>query len=143
VVFAQVNDFHNWKAWSPWAKRDPAMEETHEGAASGTGAIYSWRGNSQVGHGRMTISESRPGELIRIKLEFLKPFKATHTAEFTFEGRGDQTVVNWIMTGRNNFLAKVFGLLMDMDKMIGGDFETGLTAMRTAAETAHGGTTES
>src|SRR5258707_7222228 len=84
-AFTQVNDFHNWQAWSPWAKRDPAMKQTYEGAPSGTGAIYTWSGSKEVGEGRMTITESRPSELIRIKLEFLKPFKATNTAEFTFK----------------------------------------------------------
>lgn len=83
AVFAQVNDFHNWEAWSPWAKLDPAMKQTYEGAPAGTGAIYTWTGNKEVGEGRMTLTESRPNDLIRIKLEFLKPFEATNTAEFT------------------------------------------------------------
>src|SRR5262245_30033998 len=85
AVFAQVNDFHNWPAWSPWEKLDPAMKRTHEGAPAGTGAIYSWVGNKQVGEGRMTLTESRPSDLVRIKLEFIKPFKATNTTEFTFK----------------------------------------------------------
>src|SRR3989442_5734050 len=75
-VFAQVNDFHNWQAWSPWAKLDPAMKQTYEGALAGTGAIYSWVGNNKVGEGRMTLMDSRPRDLIRIKLEFMRPFNA-------------------------------------------------------------------
>src|SRR5207253_10293141 len=90
VVFAQVNDFHHWMAWSPWEKIDPALKRTHAGAPAGTGAIYSWSGNNKVGEGRMTILESRPPDLIRIKLEFLRPFKATNTAEFTFKQEGNQ-----------------------------------------------------
>src|SRR5436190_13618996 len=124
AVFAQVNDFHNWEAWSPWAKLDPAMKQSYEGASAGIGAVYSWAGNSDVGEGRMTITESRPGELVRIKLEFLKPFAATNTAEFTFKPEGgNQTAVTWTMSGRKNFMCKAFGLFMNMDKMIGGDFE--------------------
>src|SRR5947199_7114962 len=95
AVFAQVNDFHKWEAWNPWAKLDPAMKQTYEGAPAGTGAIYTWTGNSQVGEGRMTLTESRPNELIRINLEFLKHFAATSTAEFTFRHEGKQTIVKW------------------------------------------------
>src|SRR5262245_46051534 len=112
AVFGQVNDFHNWLAWSPWEKLDPALKRTYEGALAGTGAIYSWVGNKKVGEGRMTLMESHPSDLIRIKLEFLKPFKATHTAEFTFKPEGSQTLVRWTMLGRNNFMSKAFCLFM-------------------------------
>ena len=88
AVFAQVNDFHNWEPWSPWAKLDPSAKSSFEGAAAGKGAEFAWAGNRKVGEGRMTITESRPSELVRIKLEFLKPFAATNTAEFTFEPEG-------------------------------------------------------
>ncbi len=134
VAFAQVNDFHNWKAWSPWAKLDPEMKETFEGQSSGTGAIYAWEGNNKVGQGRMTILDSHPGDQIRIKLEFIKPFAATNTAEFTFKPEGDGTSVTWSMFGKNAFMAKAFGLFMNMDKMVGGDFEKGLAQMKTVAE---------
>src|SRR5881296_4347533 len=120
AVFAQVNDFHKWEAWNPWAKLDPAMKQTYEGAPAGTGAIYTWTGNSQVGEGRMTLTESRPNELIRINLEFLKPFAATSTAEFTFKPDGDRTAVTWSMAGKVNFVAKVIHLFVDMDTMIAG-----------------------
>lgn len=134
VVFAQVNDFHKWDAWSPWAKLDPAMKQTHEGAPAGVGAIYSWAGNKKVGEGRMTITESRTNELIGIKLEFLKPFAAVNTTEFTFTPVGNQTTVNWSMTGTNNFMAKAFCMFMNMDKMVGGDFEKGLADLKSVAE---------
>jgi polyketide cyclase/dehydrase/lipid transport protein len=136
VVFAQVNDFHKWDAWSPWAKLDPAMKQTHEGTSAGAGAIYSWAGNKEVGEGRMTITESRTNDLIRIKLEFLKPFAAVNTTEFTFTPDGNQTAITWSMTGTNNFMAKAFCMFMDMDKMVGGDFEKGLAQMKSVAETA-------
>jgi hypothetical protein len=135
-VFALVNDFHNWDAWSPWAKLDPAMRTTFEGAPAGTGAIYTWSGNKQVGDGRMTILESRPNDLVRINLEFLRPFKATNTTEFTFKPDGDKTSVTWTMTGRKNFMFKAFGLFMSMDKMVGGDFEKGLANIKSVAESA-------
>jgi hypothetical protein len=135
VVFAQVNDLRQWKAWSPWEKMDPALKRTFEGPSAGTGASYSWAGNKKVGEGRMTIMESRPNGLIRIKLEFLKPFKATHTAEFAFKAVGNQTAVTWSMFGKNNFVAKAFHLVVDFDKMIGVDFEKGLGQMKSVAET--------
>lgn len=138
AVFAHVNDFHKWEAWSPWAKMDPACKNSFEGAPAGTGAAFSWAGNRKVGEGRMTILESQPGELIRIKLEFLKPFQATNTAEFVFLAQGGQTVVTWSMFGKNNLMGKMFGLVMNCDKMIGGDFDKGLAAMKSVVEGAGG-----
>jgi hypothetical protein len=136
VVFAHVNDFRKWEAWNPWGKIDPGMKHTYEGAPSGVGAIYTWAGNSEVGEGRMTVAESRPGELIRIEMEFFKPLKATSTAEFTFKPAGDQTTVTWSMAGRNGFMAKAIHLVLDMDRMIGGQFEKGLTQMKAVSEAA-------
>jgi uncharacterized protein YndB with AHSA1/START domain len=133
-VFAQVNDFSKWQHWSPWAKLDPAAKSTFEGPAAGTGARFRWAGNNQVGEGRMTITESHPSDLIRIELEFLRPFKATNTAEFTFKPEGNQTVVSWSMFGKNNFMGKAMGLIMDCDKMLGGQFEQGLANMKSVAE---------
>jgi uncharacterized protein YndB with AHSA1/START domain len=101
VVFAQVNDFHKWQAWNPWGKLDPATKETFSGAESGLGAGYAWAGNGNVGEGRMTIMESRPNEFIQIKLEFVKPFAATNTAEFTFVPQGDQTKATWASLKRD------------------------------------------
>jgi uncharacterized protein (TIGR02246 family) len=133
-VFAQVNDLHKWEAWSPWAKIDPAMKQIYEGAPAGTGAIYTWNGNNQVGEGRMTITESRPSDLIRIKLEFMRPFAGINDVEFTFRPQGDQTAVTWSMAGKKNFVVKAMGLFMSMDKMIGGQFEKGLGQMKVIAE---------
>ena len=136
VVFAQVNDFHKWEAWSPYAKRDPGMKKTFEGAPSGVGAVYTWSGNHEVGEGRTTIVESRPSELIRVRLEFVRPFAATSTATFTFRPEGERTAVTWTLDGRNGFPAKAMGLVMNMDKMIGDDFEKGLAQMKAIAEAA-------
>jgi Polyketide cyclase / dehydrase and lipid transport len=136
TVFAQVNDFHNWEAWSPWAKLDPNSKTTYEGAPAGKGAIFKWAGNKKVGAGSMTILDSHPVDLVRIKLEFLKPFKATNTAEFTFKPLGSQTLVEWSMFGKNNFFFKAFSLFVDCDKMIGKDFEKGLAQMKSIAESS-------
>ncbi|MBM3601700.1 MAG: SRPBCC family protein [Alphaproteobacteria bacterium] len=136
VVHAQVNDFRKWSGWSPWEKIDPALKRSYAGPAEGTGAVYAWTGNNEVGEGRMTILESRPGELVRIKLEFFKPFTATNLAEFTFRPQGSQTEVTWAMTGSKNFMVKAVHLFMNMDKMVGGMFEQGLTAMKSVSEAA-------
>ena len=138
AVFAQVNDFHNWEAWSPWAKLDPALKQNYAGAPAGTGAIYSWSGNNNVGEGRMTITESRPSDLILINLEFMRPFAATNTTEFTFKPEGDGTAVTWTMAGRNTFMAKAVHMFMNMDKMVGGQFEQGLATMKRVVETPAG-----
>ena len=134
MVFAQVNDFHKWEAWSPWAKLDPTATNTYEGAPAGTGAIFRWSGNREVGEGAMTLTESRPNDLIRIQLDFLKPFKATNTAEFTFKPDGNQTVVTWSMSGKNSFMFKAVGLFMNMDKTIGGFFEKGLANLNAVVQ---------
>lgn len=134
VVFAQVNDFQKWQAWSPWAKLDPAAKNTFEGPAAGTGAIFRWAGNNDVGEGKMTIVESRPRELVRFRLEFYKPMAGICDAEFTFKPVGDQTTVAWTMTGRNNFIAKAMCLAMDMDQMVGGQFEKGLASIKSIVE---------
>ena len=136
AVFEQVNNFHNWEAWSPWAKLDSKMETIYDGPSSGVGSIYCWYGNNKVGEGRMKLIERLPNDLIRIKLEFFRPFKATNIAEFTFKSEGAQTVVEWSMTGTNDFKGKAFGLLMNMDKMCGGDFEKGLASLKSLVETA-------
>jgi Polyketide cyclase / dehydrase and lipid transport len=136
AVFAQVNDFHKWEAWSPWAKMDPNMKTTYSGPPAGNGAVYSWAGNKDVGEGRMTITESRPSDLIKIKLEFIKPFAATNATDFTFTPQGNATNVKWTMTGEKNFITKAFTMFMNMDKMVGDDFEKGLLQMKLVAEAA-------
>jgi hypothetical protein len=136
AVFAQVNDFHNWEVWSPWAKLDPAVKQSYDGASAGTGAIYSWTGNDKVGEGRMTLTESHTNDLVRIKLEFIKPFASVCQTEFNFKPDGNQTAVTWSMTGTNNFVGKAFCLFMNMDKTVGGDFEKGLAQMKSVAESA-------
>ena len=133
-VFAQVNDLHKWDPWSPWAKLDPDAKNTFEGSASGVGAIMRWVGNNKVGQGSMTIMESRPDEFISFKLEFLKPFKATNTSEFSFTNENDQTTVTWSMYGKNNFMGKAIGLIMSCEKMVGGQFEKGLAALKSVVE---------
>jgi len=136
AVFSQINNLHRWEAWSPWAKLDPAAKNSYEGPAAGVGAAFSWAGNSQVGVGRMTITESRPNDLIRMNLEFIKPFKATNITEFTFKPEGNLTVVTWTMAGKNNFISKAIGLFMDCEKMVGGPFEKGLARIKSIAEGA-------
>jgi len=134
VVFANVNDLHKWEAWSPWAKMDPNAKSAFSGPESGPGASMTWSGNKKVGEGRMTITDSRPHEVIHIKLEFLRPFKATNAAEFTFKPEGGQTQVTWTMSGKNNFMGKAFGLFVDCEKMVGRDFEKGLANLNSASQ---------
>jgi hypothetical protein len=135
-VFDQVNNLRRWEAWSPWAKLDPSMSIFYEGPAEGRGAIHKWSGNKKVGEGTITITESQPTQCIRMKLEFIRPFACQNDVEFTFKPANDQTLVTWSMTGHNGFMAKAMGLVMNMDKMVGGDFEKGLSAMKSLVETA-------
>jgi len=133
-VYAQVADFHRWKAWSPWEKLDPSMQTEYAGEAGTPGASYAWKGNDKVGEGRMTIIDARPGQLIAIKLEFIKPFASVATTRFDFMPQGGTTQVTWTMDGHNDFAGKAFSLVMDMDKMVGGDFERGLAQLKAVAE---------
>lgn len=132
-VRALVDDFHAWRGWSPWEKLDPNLQRTFDGPPAGAGAKYAWRGNREVGEGRMTIEQSDPSRIV-IELEFLKPFEASNTATFTFVGTEQGTKTTWAMDGRNNFMSKAFHLVMDMDKMLGADFERGLEAIKASAE---------
>jgi hypothetical protein len=136
AVFEQVNTLRSWEAWNPWGKLDPNAKMTYDGPPSGVGASYSWTGSSKIGEGRNTIVESKPNELVRFRLEFLKPMKGTNAAEFTFKPEGDQTEVTWTMTGKNSFVAKIFGLIVNCDKMIGCQFEKGLAAMKSVVESS-------
>lgn len=136
VVFAEVNDLRKWQTWSPYDKLDPAMKKTYDGAPAGAGASYAWAGNGRAGEGRATITESRPNDLIRIKLDFLKPFASTAVAQFTFKPEGDRTTVEWSFAGTNNFFCKAIGLFMNMDRMVGEQFEEGLAQLKSVAEAA-------
>lgn len=136
TVFAQVNDFHKWEAWSPWAKLDPSAKNTFEGAPAGTGAIFKWEGNDKVGEGQMTLTDSKPPEQILIKLEFIKPFPSACLTEFLFKPDGEKTTVTWTMSGEKGFVSKAFCMFMDMDKMVGGDFEKGLVSLKSVSEAA-------
>lgn len=135
TVHALIDNFRNWDRWSPWEKRDPNMQRKYSGADSGVGAAYEWQGNSDVGQGRMEITESSPSKLV-ITLDFIAPMEASNVTVFELTPHDAATHVRWSMSGRNNFISKIMHVFMDMDAMIGGDFEKGLAGMKTAAATA-------
>ncbi|HEY0840742.1 MAG TPA: SRPBCC family protein, partial [Vulgatibacter sp.] len=136
IVFGYVEDLHRWSDWSPWDKLDPAQKKTYEGAEKGKGAIFAWSGNDQVGEGRMTITDARANEAVDVKLEFLKPWKSTNDVTFRLAASGDATKVTWRMEGEADFLGKAMSLFMDMDAMVGKDFEAGLATLKGIAEDA-------
>ncbi len=137
-IFSQINDFHRWGGWSPWENRDPAMKRTFSGAESGKGAVYGWDGNKNVGSGRMEILDTSVPSKIVIKLDFFKPFEGHNTAEFTMLPQGDATnvgtTVTWAMFGPAPFMSKLMQVFMNMDNMIGKDFETGLSNLKKLTE---------
>jgi hypothetical protein len=134
AVFEEVNDFHNWDAWSPWAKLDPNAKATFEGPRAGEGAVFRWAGNAQVGEGRMTLVESKPDERIQIRTDIEKPWSGTSTSEFTFKPDGPRTIVTWAMSGERGFLEKAICVVMNGERMIGSQFETGLANLKSVAE---------
>jgi uncharacterized protein YndB with AHSA1/START domain len=133
-VFAAINDFHNWDSWSPWAKLDPAMKTTYSGAASGPGAVYEWTGNSDVGSGRMEITEASAPSKVTIKLDFITPIEGHNMTTFDMIPSGEMTNVTWTMTGPMPFASKVMSVFTTMDALIGGDFEKGLATLKTVSE---------
>lgn len=133
-VFPRVVIFRKWTTWSPWANLDPGMKVEYSGPKGGVGSVYYWKGNDRVGEGRMTMTGALKDQLVEIKLEFIKPWEQTSKTTFTFQPEGSGTKVTWSMTGERDFVGKLFGLFMDMDKMVGPDFEKGLLALKTQAD---------
>lgn len=134
AVFAEVNDFHRWGNWSPWAKLDPDAITEFSGSNAGVGAVMAWDGNHEVGKGSMTIVESTAPSMIRLRLDFLKPMKSTSETIFQFQEQPDGTLITWTMSGENNFVGKAMNLIIDCDKMIGGYFEQGLGNLKSLIE---------
>ena len=133
-VFALINDFKRWDAWSPWEKKDPAMKRTWGAVTSGRGAKYAWEGNKDVGQGSMEIAESVPPSKVTLKLDFVSPFEAHNVVVFTLEPKGDTTNVTWAMEGPVPYFAKIIHVFIDMDSMVGKDFEAGLASLKAIAE---------
>jgi len=134
-VFAQVNDFYKWQAWSPWAKLDPNAKVMFTGPNAGLGASYNWSGNSKIGEGSTKITESLPNERILIDLDFIKPFKVSNKTEFVFKAENEnQTFVSWTMYGKANLMSKIIGVVMNCDKMVGGQFDEGFANIKAVVE---------
>lgn len=133
-VFAQVNDFHKWEAWSPWAKLDPNAKVAFEGPPEGEGTVMTWSGNSEVGEGKMTLTESRPNELVKARVDMVKPFAGSSTSEFTFKPEGDQTAVTWSVAAHHNFMQKALCLVMGGKTMMSDLMDKGLAQMKSVVE---------
>ncbi|MGA7117316.1 MAG: SRPBCC family protein [Hyphomicrobium sp.] len=137
-VYGHVYDLAKWEAWSPWAKLDPNSKVTFEGPTSGPGAIIRWAGNEKVGRGAMAITEAKPAEAITIRLDFVEPMEGTSTVGFQFQPKDQATEVVWSMSGDQGFVERLLCTVMgvDVEAMIGQDYERGLANLKTVAETA-------
>jgi uncharacterized protein YndB with AHSA1/START domain len=133
-VFKQLNDFRHWAAWSPWEKMDPNLQRSFTGATTGVGAKYAWVGNKKVGEGSMEITESEPSRRMQLDLHFLKPFQADNVTEFSLAPADGGTHVKWEMRGHTPFMLRLMKIFMDMDKMVGKDFEAGLANLKSLVE---------
>lgn len=138
-VFAQVNDFHKWEAWSPWAKLDPAAKVGFEGPPEGEGMVMTWSGNNEVGEGKMTLTESRPSDLVKTRVDMVKPFEGTSTSDFIFKPEGDQTAVTWSVAAHHNFIEKALCLVMGGKTMMSDLMEKGLAQMKSVVESNSSG----
>ena len=137
-IYAQISDFHNWRSWSPWDDIDPEMQRTYSGPDSGVGAGYAWSGNRKAGEGQMEITEAVDPSTVQIALEFVKPFKSSSTTTFSLEPQGETTEVTWAMTGPKTMMTRVMGVFKSMDKMVGPDFERGLSRLKRVTEQPEG-----
>ena len=133
-IFPHINNFRAWEAWSPWEKIDPSCQRNYSGAEAGVGAIYGWRGNKDIGEGRMEITESTPYSKVVLKLDFIKPFAGHNMVEFTLQAQDNTTTVTQAMYGESNFIPKLMGLCFNMDKMIGTKYEEGLASIKAIVE---------
>lgn len=133
-IFSYINDLHQWEAWSPYVKLDPAMKTQYSGAASGKGAVYAWQGNSKAGAGQVTITDTTSPNKVAIKLEMFKPFAGRNDVEFTLQPSGETTNVTWAMDGPSAYITKIMGVFFNMDKMIGDQFAEGLANLKALAE---------
>jgi len=133
-IFPLIDNFDNWGAWSPWEKKDPAMKRTRSGAPSGKGSVYAWDGDKNVGKGRIEITEVSPNARLALNLDMLKPLEAHNKAEFTLQPQGNATIVTWAMHGPAPYFSKILQMFCNMDRMVGGDFETGLANLKAIAE---------
>jgi uncharacterized protein YndB with AHSA1/START domain len=140
AIFPHVNDHRRFADWSPYEKKDPAMQRAYSGAESGKGAVYEWDGDSNVGKGRIEIVESMPPSKVALKLDMIKPFEGHNTVEFTLQPQGETTTVTWAMHGAVPYMAKLFCMLMNGDRMVGDDFEAGLANLKTLVERQAGQT---
>ncbi len=132
-LFAIINDFHQWNEWTPYNK-DPAMKKTYSGSANGKGAVYAWEGNKEVGQGEITITDTTPPKEVVLALHMIKPFEGRNRVVFSLDARGDSTTVTWTLEDRHTYLMKIMSMFINLDKMIGGDFEVGLAKLKTVAE---------
>lgn len=135
-IHSLLDNFHNWQSWSPWEGADPELKRTYTGPEAGVGASYAWSGNRKAGAGNMTITDSKPGQIVVLDLVFSKPFKAQNVTTFTIDPGAHGSEVTWTMTGQNNLLFSLIGKIFPMDKVVGKDFEKGLTQLKTQAEKA-------
>jgi hypothetical protein len=133
VLFGWVNNHRRFNEWNPWLKLDPNVKNTYSGPDAGVGAACSWDGDSNIGAGTATITESKPGELVRMRMEWKRPMEGVGTVEFTFKPEGDKTAVTWLMYGKNGFMGKLVSVFIDCDAMVGPKFEEGLASLAAVA----------
>src|SRR5215470_6024736 len=133
-IFPFINDMRTWVAWSPFEKKDPDMKRIYSGTESGKGSFYEWDGDRNIGRGRLEIADTKPPRKVVVNMHFIRPFEAHNVAEFTLEPNGDTTTVTWAMHGPVPYFAKIVHVFLNMDRMVGTDFETGLANLKVLTE---------
>jgi Polyketide cyclase / dehydrase and lipid transport len=134
AIFPHINSLRGFKAWEPFSRKDPAIKIAYSGPESGKGAAYTWDGNGDVGQGRVEIADTAPPSRVTMKLDMVKPMEAHNTVVFTLEPKGDATTVTWAMTGDRPYIGKVLDAVLNMDRMVGGEFEKGLAELKSIVE---------
>lgn len=133
-IFPLIDDLRAFNTWNPYEKKDPAIKGVYGGAPKGKGATYAFQGGNEVGSGRLEIIDSKPVSKVTMTLLMAEPFEVSNVVEFVLEPQGDTTNVTWAMRGRVPYVAKILHMFVDVDAMVGHDFEAGLAALKSASE---------
>lgn len=127
-----INDLHQFNTWNPFERKDPDIKGEYRGPAAGPGAAYHFEGGKS-GSGSLRVVDSAPQQ-VTMELHMLKPMEGRNRIVFTLQPRGNATEVTWAMDGPMPFVSKLITMFVDMDRMIGGDFENGLATLKQRAE---------
>jgi carbon monoxide dehydrogenase subunit G len=133
AIHPLINNMARMNSWNPFVKKDPNLQGRYRGPAEGPGAAYDFAGNREVGKGTVEITGSTPGRITML-LHMQEPMAGRNAIEFLLVPQGNATEVTWAMQGPSPYVARLMGLVFNMDRMVGGSFDAGLADLKALAE---------